>query len=726
MSGLLFTAAPNPQENGQGRAMKTEITIKDKGVECMPSSSLEEKQLMASIFSDETSLFRVPAEPEVGDTVAIRLRILKNAGAQVTFLTGMPTRVSNMRRIKTDAVFDWYETEFTVKNASPIHYAFLISWKGKYIHYLRTGAVLTDSVPFPDPAHSFTILPGFHVPEWAKGAVQYQIFPDRFMNGNPRTDVRNREYFYAGDYVRHAAHWDEPPQIGDYRVFYGGDLQGVMQKLDYLQALGVEVIYFNPLFVSPSSHKYDTQDYAHIDPHLTVVIQDREAPLQKNERKNADAAQYVLRTASTMNLKGSNAFFARFCQEIHRRGMKIILDGVFNHCGSFNRWMDKEGIYKQSGVYPPGAYGNSKSPYRSYFRFSGSKTYEAWWGVDTLPKLNYEGSSELCEEIFRIGEMWASPPYSIDGWRLDVGADLGHSQEFNHLFWQEFRRRVKQANPDAVILAEHYGDPAPWLRGDEWDTVMNYDAFMEPLTWFLTGMEKHSDYRRDDLYQNGPAFFDIMREAMCRLPTPSLQCAMNELSNHDHSRFLTRTNGRVGRLQSAGSAAASEGIQTAVFQEAVVVQMTWPGAPTIYYGDEAGQVGWTDPDNRRSYPWGHENQTLIDLHQALTRLRGQLPVLKKGSVKPLCAGHGYIAYARFDENTTVAVACNNLEQGQTLSLPLNEAGVPDGAGIRLLFCSSSKGFREPNEIIGRVKDGQLRIPIEAQSAVILLPEDMKQ
>ena len=688
----------------------------------MPNSLTEEKQLISSIFSDETPLFRTPAEPEVGDTVSIRLRILKNAGAQVTFLTGMPTRVSNMRRIRTDAVFDWFETEYTVKDESPVFYAFLIAWKGKYIHYLRSGAAMTDSVPFPDPAHSFRIIPGFHVPEWAKGAVQYQIFADRFCNGNPRTDVRNREYFYSGDYVRHAESWDELPQIGDYRVFYGGDLKGVMDKLDYLQELGVDVIYFNPIFVSPSSHKYDTQDYAHIDPHLTVVIQDREAPLKKNQRKNTAAAQYILRTASGMNLKGSNAFFARFCQELHRRGMKIILDGVFNHCGSFNRWMDREGIYKQSGNYPPGAYEGPESPYRNYFRFTGPKDYDAWWGVETLPKLNFEGSSDLCEEILRVAEKWASPPYSIDGWRLDVAADLGHSPEFNHLFWQMFRRRVKQANPNAIILAEHYGNPAPWLHGNEWDTVMNYDAFMEPVTWFLTGMEKHSDSRRDDLYQNGNAFFGIMRENMCRLPTPSLQCAMNELSNHDHSRFLTRTNGRVGRLQSAGSGAASEGIQIPVFQEAVVIQMTWPGAPTIYYGDEAGQVGWTDPDNRRTYPWGHENQTLIDLHKALIKLREALPVLKKGSIKPLCAGYGHIAYVRFDETAAVLVACNNLNQAQTVSLPVRDAGVTDGTAIHRVFTTDAQGFKRTDELAGHAENGVFEIAMEAQSAAIFLPQ----
>ena len=391
-------------------------------------------------------------------------------------------------------------------------------------------------MPFPDPAHAFRIQPGFHVPEWSKGAIQYQLFTDRFSNGDLTNDVRSHEYNYIGEHVRHAASWDEAPKPGDFRTFYGGDLQGVLNKLDYLQSLGVEAIYFNPIFISPSSHKYDTQDYAHVDPHFTPILHDRDGLLPDDDHKNAHAEQYILRTTDEANLKESDAFFAHFCQELHRRGMRIILDGVFNHCGSFNKWMDREGIYKRSNVYHPGAYNSVHSPYRSYFHFRSKKEYDGWWGNETLPKLYYESSRELCEEILHIAEKWVSPPYCIDGWRLDVAADLGHSREFNHLFWKEFRRRVKAVNPDVLIVAEHYGNPSEWLGGDEWDTVMNYDAFMEPVTYFLTGLEKHSDFRREELYQNGQSFFEIIRETMSRMPLQSVQCAMNELSNHDHSR----------------------------------------------------------------------------------------------------------------------------------------------------------------------------------------------
>ena len=200
-------------------------------------------------------------------------------------------------------------------------------------------------------------------------------------------------------------------------------------------------------------------------------------------------------------------------------------------------------------------------------------------GDDTLPKLNYEESESLCEYILRIGQKWVSPPYNVDGWRLDVAADLGHSPEYNHLFWKRFRKAVKEANPNALILAENYTDPASWLEGDEWDTVMNYEAFMEPITWFLTGVEKHSDERRDDLLCNPETFEGAMSHHMSRFEYDSLYVAMNELSNHDHSRFLTRTNGQVGRIQSKGAKTAEEGINDAVMREAVIMQMTWPGAP---------------------------------------------------------------------------------------------------------------------------------------------------
>ncbi len=668
----------------------------------------------ASIFSDETELFRTPAEPDEGDIVRVRIRVPKGAGAAVTLLLSRDGRQTAMDLAFSDKLFDWYEASFRC-GKERLFYSFLLDFSGHLVHYNRLGPHPVDCAPSPDAFGAFQILPGFHVPVWSKGAVQYQIFPDRFKRGNLKNDVRNREYAYARGMIRHATAWSALPENDDYRCMYGGDLVGVEKKLDYLQDLGIEAIYLNPIFVSPSPHKYDTQDYEHIDPHLTVIEADGGAVLSADDHCNAHASLYIQRTTAAENLQKSDAWFAGFCQEIHRRGMKIILDGVFNHCGSFHRWLNREGIYSGSD----GAYGNPESPYRRYFAFESGNDYHCWWGIDTLPKLCYEQSEALKDAIMKTAEKWASPPYSIDGWRLDVAADLGQSREYNHHFWKEFRRRVKAVNPEVLIIAEHYGDPSEWLRGDEWDTVMNYDAFMDPLSFFLTGMEKHSDYRRDDLYQNGEAFFHFMFEAMARLPSASLFCAMDELSNHDHSRFMTRTNGRVGRLHTVGSSAASEGIRPEVFREAAVIQMTWPGAPTIYYGDEAGLTGWTDPDNRRPYPWGHEDTSLIRMYRTLARLRTAHPVLRNGSIKRLTAGYGFIAYARFNAAECVITVCNNTEAPLHLELNLNEIGIPNHTSVYECYCTSRPDVRSRRTAAGKVSGGVFAYTISSQSASIL-------
>ena len=251
---------------------------------------------------------------------------------------------------------------------------------------------------------------------------------------------------------------------------------------------------------------------------------------------------------------------------------------------------------------------------------------------------------------------------------------------------------------------------------------MNYDAFMEPVTWFLTGMEKHSDFCRDDLYQNSYAFFGIMKDKMARFTWPSLMCAMNELSNHDHSRFLTRTNRMVGRTTTLGPAAAGAGINKGVFREAVTIQMSWPGAPTVYYADEAGQVGWTDPDNRRTYPWGHEDQSLIALHRDLIALRGELPVLCGGSVVELLAEYGRIAYARFDETSRCIVAVNNTGEDAAFRLFARYAGVPEGEAYTIRILTTQDGHSIEREAAGTVQDGYLSFSLPPFSSVILSNE----
>jgi glycosidase len=701
-----------------------------------------------------------------------------------------------MQKVRSDALFDYYECRVQLSHRQ-VRYHFMVRTDDETVHFDRMGVS-----PEPREGFEFCVTPGFSTPAWSKGAVMYQIFVDRFCNGDTGNDVLTGEYIYIGSPVQRVTDWKKPPENLDVGCFYGGDLAGVGKKLDYLEQLGVEAIYFNPLFVSPSNHKYDCQDYDHIDPHFGAIPADGEigagglgtaidaagshdagnggtgghdagnGPAGSGSEGNGgtgshdagnggtggygegnggtgghgagsgDAGhggekataggpglpvgdvRYAQRTAGGENLDASNALFVRLVDEIHRRGMRVIIDGVFNHCGSFNKWMDREGIYRMLGGYPPGAYLCEESPYTSYFRFDNSgdwpknSRYEGWWGHATLPKLNYEESAPLRREILGIARKWVSPPYNCDGWRLDVAADLGSSSEFNHLFWKEFRKAVKGANPDALIVAEHYGDPSDWLQGDQWDCVMNYDAFMEPVTWFLTGMEKHSDEYNPALLGDGETFFASMAYHMSRMQTPSLLSAMNELSNHDHSRFLTRTNHKVGRLSTLGAEAAGEGLDYGAFRAGVVMLMTWPGAPAVYYGDEVGLCGFTDPDSRRTYPWGGEDLELLEFHKYMIALHREVPALRLGSVHRLDAGGGLVAYGRSHGDSLCAVAVNISKEPRNCRLPVWKLGAVDATTFTRHMLTTANGYNVGAAMF-TVRGGELEIDLEPNSSVVL-------
>lgn len=669
-----------------------------------------------ALFSDGTKDYRSPAEPRENDKVTIRFRT-KRDNVDMVWLCSREKK-QRMKRTETKWDFDYYSVEIQL-GSEPFFYYFKVVTGILECYYDRYG--VNDK---PREEYYFCIVPGFSTPEWAKGAVMYQILVDRFYNGNPAGDVLDGEYYYVDGPTKHVENWAHCPQGISVREFYGGDLEGVRQKLDYLQELGIEVLYFNPLFVSPSNHKYDCQDYDYIDPHVSNIVVDEGAVLPEGCKDNTQATRYITRVTDKRNLEASNAYFAKFVEEVHAHGMKIILDGVFNHCGSFHKWLDREKLYEQQGGYAPGAYVSGESPYRDFFAFQNQEawpdngSYEGWWGFETLPKLNYEGSQELWNYVLDIGRKWVSPPYNVDGWRLDVAADLGHSPEVNHRFWKEFRKAVKEANPNAVILAEHYGDPKSWLLGDEWDTIMNYDAFMEPITWFLTGMEKHSDEYRGECFGNPGDFEGAMRHHMTRFMTSSLQCAMNELSNHDHSRFLTRTNKKVGRAEQLGTDAAGRGINKAVMKEAVVFQMTWPGAPTLYYGDEAGQVGFTDPDNRRTYPWGSEDMDLLNFHREMIRIHKEHEAFKTGSIQFVWGEYNFLCYARYNRREHFLVVLNNDAVSRTVEMVVWPVGLPKECELEQIMYSHEDGF-STNPVTYEVKGGKLNITLTEFSAVVL-------
>ena len=668
------------------------------------------------IFSDETIEYVSMQSLKNRQNIRIQIRIFKDDKPDIILVDHRDGSEVVMSKLRSSEHFDFYYAD--LEDRDYLKYYFKIIDGKNTLFFTRFG--ITD---YLKEDALFEYNKNFTLPEWAKGALMYQIFIDRFNRGDETNDVVDDEYIYIGLPVKHKENWNEYPSNFDVGYFYGGDLAGVLQKLDYLRDFGVEVIYFNPLFVSPSNHKYDTQDYDYIDPHIGVIVEDADGVLGEYDTDNKNAVKYVKRVTSKKNLEASNELFIRLVEEAHKRNIKVIIDGVFNHCGSFNKWMDKEGIYKRAkDEYPIGAYWSKESEFRSYFNFIGNE-YDGWWGHDTLPKLYYENSKKLVDEVLNIAKKWVSPPFNVDGWRLDVAADLGYSHEFNHIFWSMFREAVKSANNDAVILAEHYGDPSFWLDGKCWDGVMNYDGFMEPVSWFLTGLEKHSDREDMNLKGNADAFFLMLKNALGKMPYDSILVSMIQLSNHDHSRFLTRTNGIVGRINSHKSEDAKSGVKLEVMRQAIMMQITLPGAPTVYYGDEVGVCGFTDPDNRRTYPWGNENLELLEYHRYVNKWHRIRKELKTGSLIRLISTGGVVCYARVLKDNISVVIINAGEYNAKTDIPLYLTGMRDNAVISRVIYTNKVGYN-----VGRVTyindNGYLNFEIEPHSGYLLVSENL--
>ncbi len=598
---------------------------------------------MYNIHSDQTINFMDPTEPEVGDLVKIKIRVPKILGqvkGNVFFTPEKNSkRYSHAEMIKeySTKFFNYFSYSFKMPNRI-MRYHFEIDSidQKKKIKYDAMGICEHRSL------HDFILIPDFKVPEWSYGRVYYQIFVDRFYNGDKNNDPVNNEYIYDGKPIV-KKEWNEmPDHLNGHREFYGGDLQGVLDKKDYLKDLGIEAIYFNPLFVSPSPHKYDTQDYYNIDPHFGIIEEDVDGK-----------DKYKVRTTSKKNLNKSNELFKNLVDAFHEENIKIIIDGVFNHCGSFNKWIDEKNLYGE------GVMNNEDSPFKKYFYWHGD-FYEGWWGYATLPKLNYE-NMDLWNEIADVGIKWTKE-YNVDGWRLDVADELAKDFETNSSFWNFFRKKVEQNSPNKLIFSEIYKSPLPWLEKKSWHTIMNYITAMDPISYFLTGVEKHNDNFRKDLYQNSEYFVSAVNWALSQLPMNSKYAALNQLSNHDHSRWLTRTTQKVQRLKEGNHDEASAGYDIDIFKVGLLLMFLIPGSPGIYYGDEIGLSGFTDPDNRRPYPWDNMNELNkqnLDFTKSLVKFYKSSDVFKYSSFKFIQWFDGYVSFVLWNEKESYLVLVNS-------------------------------------------------------------------
>ncbi|GEM46109.1 maltodextrin glucosidase [Deinococcus cellulosilyticus] len=455
--------------------------------------------------------------------------------------------------------------------------------------------------PGPTPFMQDFKISRFTPPQWVHDRVFYQIFPDRFKNGDPSINLKSGEYKYEDRAVVSRKWYMDPNTSMGANEYFGGDLEGIRISMDYFHDLGVNALYLNPIFQSPSVHAYDTQDYFRIDEHF-----------------------------------GTNEGFAKLVEELHQNDIRILLDGVFNHTGSWHKWMNRERIYSEPGAFQGG-------PTREYYTYLSDEpeAYMAWFGFPTLPKLNY-ANKDVMEQMITgknsVVRHWLKAPYNIDGWRLDAAPVIGKhgTDEGNHEVIQAIWKSAREENPEAYIIGEHFGDALAWLQGGEEDGAMNYYGFTIP-TWAFLGGEDESGKL---VYMDAAEYARNVMHYLSFIPFQNQLALFNSLCSHDTKRFSSICQDLEHRKLGA----------TMLFAHI--------GVPCIYYGDEIGLEGEGDPLSRRTMPWDWKElweTGLYDHYKQLARIRKQEKALQKGSYAILDAEGDALVIQRRHGNEFVRV-----------------------------------------------------------------------
>ena len=465
----------------------------------------------------------------------------------------------------------------------------------------------------------------FTTPDWLKGGLIYQIFPDRFYNSGALKENVPDDRFVCEDWSKIPEHRQNNGMCSLGNDYYGGDLKGVMEKLPYLKELGVSCIYFNPIFEAHSNHRYNTANYEKIDP-----------------------------------LLGCEDDLVNLCKEASKQGIKIILDGVFSHTGDDSIYFNRTGRYGNGG-----AYRDYNSIYHEWFKFYDFPNgYDAWWGVKTLPETN-EDNDSFTEYI--TGENGILRKYlklGVAGWRLDVADELPDK------FLDKLRAAVKSENPNAYILGEvwedasnkiSYGARRKFLRGSQLDSVMNYPFANAILSFIKNG--------------GGNALSETVHTVLENYPKCSVDTLMNHLGTHDTARVLTmlgKSDGFIGDRTWQSQQKLSEheyinGVKR--LKAAAVIQYTLPGVPSLFYGDEAGVQGFGDPFCRATYPWGHENQELISFYKDLGKVRKECKAFVDGDFYTVFADENSVAFTRNSKNSTAFIVVNRGNNAACIALP---------------------------------------------------------
>lgn len=497
--------------------------------------------------------------------------------------------------------YETWHCTFTIPEPGLYFYFFRITTPNESFTLLRQGE--DTNMESGDRWQLSCVTAGATTPDWAKGAIIYQIFPDRFAKSGSCDLTGKLEPYTVHERWDEEVHW-QPTETGEVlnNDFFGGNFRGITEKLPYLASLGVTILYLNPICKAFSSHRYDTGDYKTPDPML-----------------------------------GTKADFVALCRAARKLGIHVVLDGVFSHTGSNSLYFDKNGAFGGHG-----AYNDPDSPYRPWYHFYDyPNSYNCWWNFDTLPCVNkmepsyldyiIDGQDSVVAHWLRLG---------ADGFRLDVADELPDE------FVLRLKRRIREIKPDALLMGEVWEDASNKIAYDhrrryfvdgELDSVMNY-PFRKAIIDFLRQ------------WDDGRGFKEAVMTIVENYPPAVMACCMNLLGTHDTPRILTalmddfqgsRAEKAKRRLSPGQLLVAKERLRMASF-----LQYVLPGAPSLYYGDEAGMEGYADPFNRRPYPWGSEDEELLAHYRRLGQLRRDNPALRSAHVEFFTAADGHLGFLR--------------------------------------------------------------------------------
>lgn len=591
-----------------------------------------------AIYSDGSKYYVSNPYPKLGESITILLRLPKQTEVSaVLFRRVKNGEEHNITMQKVDpqaslfieipeachAVFDYYTVKETM-NEPLLSYHFTLACD-KHIYFYNQLEVTTYP---PKEYYDFKIIADYQPAEWVHRSVFYQIFPDRFHNGDPSLSVKTGEYTFNG-YTTTQMAWNQPPKEYDEvhcLDFYGGDLPGIKEKIPYLKSLNVNALYVNPIFYAATSHRFDCLDYFQVDPHL-----------------------------------GRNEALSALTAELHDHDMKLMVDVSVNHTGTAHKWFNKEHTFFDESH---GAYNHPESKERAYYFFDEQNNYKAWQNVETLPTLNYN-SNALREMIYEgedaLVKHWLKAPYNIDAWRFDVANEMARYDgvQLSHEVLKGIRKSIKSVKPNAYIIGEEWTDCTEHLQGDEWDSAMNYFGFTRPVRQFV-GDEELYYGRRPELkgimpYMGAYELSMRVKTHLAAIPHQLQLMQFNLLDSHDVYRLHTHP-----------------AIDFNALKAAVIMLYTFPGTPNVYYGDEVALAGRIDSFEGFRYPmvWdvAQHDQTYFSLYQRLGALKQNEACLHQGGFKVLYAHGQVFAYMRFTHDQALLVIVSMADEPVEVSL----------------------------------------------------------